>query len=98
MNEVNIFVTKGRSNDTLQNNGLAVKITAFLNSIFRSTIKSLRPFDMNIVETLFVQGRNIVPSKLVIGEQGLFNFRQPILLGTRFLPWTNKVSMCRKAL
>jgi len=52
------------------------------------------------VETLFVQGRNLVPSRPFIGSRGLFTFRQPIagLLGTRFLPWTNKVSTCRKAL
>jgi len=44
------------------------------------------------VETLFIQGKNLVPSRLVIGKHDLFTFRQPIagLLGTRFLPWTNK--------
>ena len=50
------------------------------------------------VETLFVHGRNLVPNRLVIGQQGLFTFHQPIpgLLGTKFLPWTNKVSTCRE--
>ena len=50
------------------------------------------------VET-FVQGRNLVPSRLVMGYQGLFTFRQPIagLIGARFLAWTNEVSTCRKA-
>ena len=52
------------------------------------------------VETLFVQGRNLLPSMPAIGWRGLFTSRQPIagLLGTRFLPWTNKVFTCRKAL
>ena len=52
------------------------------------------------VETLSVQGRNLVPTRLAIGWRGLFTFCQPIasLLGTRFLPWMSKVSTCRKAL
>ena len=39
------------------------------------------------VETLFVQSRNLVPSRNAIGWQSLFTFRQPIagLLGTRRL-------------
>ena len=57
-------------------------------------------FKNQYIETLFVQGRNLVPSRTAIGWRGLFTFRQPltVLLGTRFLPWTNKVSTCRKAL
>ena len=53
-----------------------------------------------LVETLFIQGRNLVPTRPAIGWRGLFTFHRPIavLLGTRFLPWTNKVSACRKAL
>ena len=31
------------------------------------------------VETLFVQGRNLVPSKPAIGWRALFTFRQPIV-------------------
>ena len=52
------------------------------------------------VETLFGQGRNLVPNRPAIGWQKINNFHQPIagMLGTRFLPWTNKVSTCRKAL
>ena len=52
------------------------------------------------VETLFVKGRNLLPSRPLIGWRKVNNFRQPIagLLGTRFLPWLNKVSTCRKAL
>ena len=52
------------------------------------------------VEILFVQGRNLVPIRPAIGWWGLFTFHQPIpgLLGTRFLPLTNKVSTCRKAI
>ena len=52
------------------------------------------------VETLFVQGRNLVPSRPAISGQDLFTFRPPIadLLGARFLLWTNKVSTCWKAL
>ena len=52
------------------------------------------------VETLFVQGRKIVPSRPTIGWRKVNKPCQPIsgLLGTRFLPWTNKVSTCRNAL
>ena len=48
------------------------------------------------IETLFVQGRNLVPSMSAISCRGLFTFRQPLasMLCTRFLPWTNKVSTC----
>ena len=49
-------------------------------------------------ETLFIQGRPLVPNRPAIGGQGLFTLHQPIagLLGIRFLPWTNKVSTRRK--
>ena len=52
------------------------------------------------VETSFVQGRNLYLAGLLLVIQGLFTFRKPIpgLLGTRFLPWTNEVCTCRKAL
>ena len=52
------------------------------------------------VETLFVQGRNLVPSRPAIGWRDLFTLRQPIagVLGTSFQPWINKVSTRRKAL
>ena len=52
------------------------------------------------VETLFVQGRKLVLSRPAIGWPKVNKPRQPIagLLGTSFLPWTNKVSTCRKAL
>ena len=52
------------------------------------------------VETLFVQGRNLVPSRLGISWLKVNKPCQPktSLLGTRFLPWTNKVSTCRMAL
>ena len=53
------------------------------------------------VETSFVQGRNLYLVGLLLVIQGLFTFRQPIagLQSTdRILPWTNKVSTCRKAL
>ena len=67
---------------------LRVQIQSIINEVFRH------------VGTLIVQGRNLVPSRLVIVWQGLFTFRQLItgLLGTRFLPWTNKVSTRQKAL
>ena len=52
------------------------------------------------VETLLVRGRNLVASRPTIGWRGLFTFHQLIacLLGTKFLPGTNKVSTCRNAL
>ena len=52
------------------------------------------------VETLFIQGRNFVPSRPAIGWWKVNKPHQPIadLLGTRFLPRTNKVSTCRKGL
>ena len=52
------------------------------------------------VETLFVQGIKLVPRRLAIDWRKVNNFCQPIagLLGTRFIPWTNKVCTCRKAL
>ena len=43
------------------------------------------------VETLFVQGRNLVPSRPAIGWRKVNKSHPPTagLLGTRFLPWTN---------
>ena len=51
-------------------------------------------------QTLLIQSRNLVPSRHAISWRGLFTFHQPIagLLGTKFLPWMNKVSTCRKDL
>ena len=48
----------------------------------------------------FVQGRNLVPSRPDIGCRKVNKPCQLIagLLGTRFLPRTDKVSTCRKAL
>ena len=52
------------------------------------------------VETLFLKGRNLVPSRPAIGWRKVNKPCQPIasLFGTRFLPWTNEVSTCRKVL
>ena len=45
-------------------------------------------------------GRNLYLAGLLLVIQGLFTFSKPIagVLGTRFLPWTNKVSTSRKGL
>ena len=53
--------------------------------------------NQNIIEQI---SRNLVPSRHDIGWRKVFKPCQPItsLFGTRFQPWTNKVSTCRKAL
>jgi len=80
-------------NATVGTNGLRVYTYLFRN-------KNYHYEAFRHVETVFVQGKNLVPSRPAIGWQVLFTYRQPIegLLGTRFPPWTKKVSTYRKAI
>ena len=74
---------------------IACKALRHLLPLFSCLYKAFRH-----VETLFVQGRNLVPSRPTFGWWKLSKPRQPIviLLGTRFLHCTNNIFTCQKAL
>ena len=66
----------------------------------KSSIKQTKNKAFRRVETLFVQGRSLASSRPAIGWRKVNKPRQAIavMLGTSFLPWTNTVTTCRKAL
>ena len=75
-------------------------IDAFAIHQTRSKCQQVCHKAFRLVETLFVQGKNLVPSRPGFGWRKINKPCQLItsLLGTRFLSWTNKVYTCRKAL